>query len=822
MRAIKMSRNHFLVVFLTSCGSLLLPSTTFAQLLAPRVQVAPAAEYPKDAVAQRLAGTVVVLATVNEQGQVVNAKVVSSAGSVLDSAALDNIRKWIFVPASQDGKAIISDVRIPITFELPPLETPQPPSPALEQKPVALTEEDDHDAASFESIVHGKRHPPRSSSDFIFEKAVLNVAPKTNAGDLLNIAPGVTMSRPEGDGVAHEIIMRGFDAEHGQDVEFTLGAIPINQPSHIHAQGYADLNFIIPETIRTLRVIEGTFDPTQSDFAVAGSVNFDLAVEKRGYYLASAYGSFGTSRSVVLWAPEHEEEETFAAVSLNKTSGFGERRRSFSASALGQYALDLGNSTHILLFVGSYGNKSALPGVLRRDDYENNHVGFYDAYSDLSAQKQNIYNTRHQLALDVTHGHLNGSKIGLTLWTLAQDFRLRENLTGFTETLPGQNIAPGDFTEETNEQLGIGAKFYARSQTYAWNAISGKFEIGLQTRTDRISQTQNSLTVPSYVAWEHVLDQDVRAHHVGLYADADVSYKDRVRLHGGLRTDAFAYRVSDRLTSSNNRTPIANTAAAFTAAPRLTLEWKVLQDFSVLAAYGEGFRSPQALLIREGQHAQLARVRTAEIGSEYLPIAGWAKIHIAFHWTRLTNELTFDAHEGKLESIGPSRRLGAAAYLTLTPQPWLSSVISATYVRGILEDPPADGLETPYKKGQKIPNVPPLIARADLKLQKTIWTFDTRPLVGSVGITGRYVAERPLAFDMRTKAYALADTRLSLAWSILDVALDVSNVFNERYTTSAFVFESQWRNDPSLRSIPQKHFAAGAPRTFMVSLALSL
>jgi hypothetical protein len=92
--------------------------------------------------------------------------------------------------------------------------------------------------------------------------------------------PGVYVSRPEGDAVAHEIYLRGFNAAHGQDIEFTVGGVPINQLSHLHGQGYADLNFILPEVVRSIRVTEGVYDPHQGDFAVAGSIDFDLGVEQ--------------------------------------------------------------------------------------------------------------------------------------------------------------------------------------------------------------------------------------------------------------------------------------------------------------------------------------------------------------------------------------------------------------------------------------------------------------------------------------------------------------------------------------------------------------
>ena len=52
---------------------------------------------------------------------------------------------------------------------------------------------------------------------------------------------------------AHNYMLRGFDADHGQDIEFRVGGLPINMPSHIHGQGYSDLGFLIAGTVRELR-----------------------------------------------------------------------------------------------------------------------------------------------------------------------------------------------------------------------------------------------------------------------------------------------------------------------------------------------------------------------------------------------------------------------------------------------------------------------------------------------------------------------------------------------------------------------------------------
>src|SRR5262245_4741630 len=61
--------------------------------------------------------------------------------------------------------------------------------------------------------------PPRSASETVLDQKTLDAAPHKNASELLAVVPGVFVSQHSGEGKAHQIFFRGFDAVHGQDVE---------------------------------------------------------------------------------------------------------------------------------------------------------------------------------------------------------------------------------------------------------------------------------------------------------------------------------------------------------------------------------------------------------------------------------------------------------------------------------------------------------------------------------------------------------------------------------------------------------------------------
>ena len=331
------------------------------------------AVYPPKALAARQEATSVLLVTIGVDGMVSEVGVAESGGDAFDQAAIAAVRRWRFRPARRGGRPIPSRIRVPFQFTLPKVEpAPRtPPAQGSAAEELAAADEPKEEQP-LEVEVRGRRPPPaRSTSDFVLDREVLTVAPHQDAASAVMSAPGVYVARPEGDAVAHQIFLRGFDAEHGQDIEFTLnGWFPVNQPSHIHGQGYADLNFIIPELIRSVRVTEGVYDPRQGDFAVAGSVDFDLGVAQRGYQLRSSYGSFGTFRQLVLWAPEGESEETFGAAVFRLTGGFGTNRGGMSGGVIGQYAFKGPGGFNGLVHVGAHGARANIAGVLRLDDVE--------------------------------------------------------------------------------------------------------------------------------------------------------------------------------------------------------------------------------------------------------------------------------------------------------------------------------------------------------------------------------------------------------------------------------------------------------------------
>lgn len=77
----------------------------------------PAPDYPADAKAARIQGTVVVVLTIDTKGKVVDAKA-ESGPEALQACALDYAKTWTFKPAKVNGKPMFAKFKLTMPFKL--------------------------------------------------------------------------------------------------------------------------------------------------------------------------------------------------------------------------------------------------------------------------------------------------------------------------------------------------------------------------------------------------------------------------------------------------------------------------------------------------------------------------------------------------------------------------------------------------------------------------------------------------------------------------------------------------------------------------------
>ncbi len=76
--------------------------------------------------------------------------------------------------------------------------------------------------------------------------------------------------------------------------------MPVNMPTHAHAQGYSDFNKIIPEFTGDLHYKKGPYYADEGDFATAGTVRVGVVSELPNRVDVGA-GQDGYRRALMDW-----------------------------------------------------------------------------------------------------------------------------------------------------------------------------------------------------------------------------------------------------------------------------------------------------------------------------------------------------------------------------------------------------------------------------------------------------------------------------------------------------------------------------------------
>ncbi len=747
-------------------------------------------------------------------GNVRTLRVIASGGPDFDAEAIAAVKRWRFAPAEERGQRVASRFHVPVHFEPPP--HPEPP-------PTEVT-------------VSGRRGAPsRGASDHRIEVGALARIPRRNAAELLKLAPSVFLLRDGGgEGHADRVYLRGFDAREGQDIEFSVGGVPMNDAGNFHGNGYADLNFVIPELVTNLRVLEGPFDPRQGNFAVAGSAEYELGVDDRGLTAKASAGSFDTQRLLVVFAPDGESRRTFAAADVFRTGGFGQNRDALRARAMGQYEGRLGDHASFRLATAAYVAEYHSAGLLRADDVEAGRVDFYDTYDP----RQGGSAARYHLALDVE------TRRGDTAWGVQgygvyRSMRLRENYTGFLLDTQLARQEPhgqrGDLLDLAMTAGTFGSRGFGR-QGFSLFGQKHEVELGAVARADLVSNQQQRLgdaTGAPYATEAHL---DAKLADVGLYGDLSLKLASFLALRGGVRANLFAYDVDDlcavrdvsrpsdtlppgdasclsqqrfgRYRDPNQR----SSTASLRAMPRVALLAGPWDGVRFSMAYGQGVRSVDPSYISQDVATPFATVDAGELGASYGHSfdAGALTAESVLFVTHVGRDQLFSPTEGRATLSEGTTRVGWSGSARFVGEHFDES-LSVSLVRSRFDD---TGLLVPY--------VPDAVVRNDGALVADLFDLDDAPVRGRLGLGTTFVGRRALPFGQRSDVILTLDAAGSLDWRGLELELTATNLLDQRFKQAEFNYVSDFDPRSPATLVPARMFAAGQPLGVFVSLAGTL
>nr|WP_276082302.1 TonB-dependent receptor [Methylobacterium sp. GC_Met_2] len=614
-----------------------------------------------------------------------------------------------------------------------------------------------------------------SASAGLITGAQLNSRPVTRPGEVLEEVPGLIVTQHSGEGKANQFFLRGFNLDHGTDIALFLDGMPLNMRTHAHGQGYADINFLIPELVGAVEFHKGPYFVRDGDFASAGSVRIDYLDSVQKNLALTSIGAFGYKRALsIASAPLGEGNLLVAADAqvydgpwtvpdaLRKISTVarysqGTALDGFSVTGMAYAARwtatnQIPERAVVSGLIGRYGTLNPTDGG---DTSRFSLSGRFSATDDTGITRVSAYVIRSQLNLfndftDFLNDPVNGD----------QFHQLDKRIIGGGEAL---HIFQGDLFGMPMEN-----------------------EIGVQTRTDSIRVGLFNTMNRQYRSG--VLDDRVLETSGAFYADNRVRWTDWLRTSLGFRADGYSARVvSDTPANSGRaRDGIVN--------PKLGLTLGPWFDTELYANYGGGFHSndvrgvtatidPTSSLFNTTRSPFLVPSTGYEIGLRNRSIAGLTT-SLALFRLDFASENLFQGDTGTTEPSRPTRRFGVEWTNRYAVTPWLSleGDLTITNARFSDDDP----------VGNRVPEAPTTIASAGVTFGEPLGWF------GSLRF--RYFGPRPLIEDnsIRSRQTALFNGRIGYAFENgVSVSLDVLNLTNSKSDQITYAYVSRLPGEPA-------------------------
>jgi hypothetical protein len=611
------------------------------------------------------------------------------------------------------------------------------------------------------------RRPPGTASERRADRTELDQVIARTAEDFLQLVPGLHVVQHGSEGKGHQFFVRGFDAVHGSDVRVSVEGIPLNEPSNIHGHGYVDLAFVIPELVLAVDAHKGAYALDQGDFGTAGAIDFKLGVSTRNQGVQTSYqaGSTNRHRGLVVYAPNGAD---FVAAEGLYDAGFGQNRAAQRGTIMSRWTLHARNGQRLELLGAAYHAGFGLPGAVRADDVDADRIGLYDAYLD----DTNGTSSRGLLAL--THRLRKGAVRWQTrAFGHVRRLRLDENFTGFA-----QFPQTGDRHIQTHDAIEGGLQ--SRLALKLARSLTARGHLGW--RGGRIDQAEQFIDTTGA---DTLLRRELDAFQQTAQLALGVTWRPMIglRVEAGGRLDTFNVQGTDQVTDQ------ALDGWTTALSPRLQIVASPHIDWEFFAAYGRGFRSPEASAFRDGVDVTVAD--NAEAGFRYTP-SRYVSVGLAAFGVQIERETLFDHTAAVTIEQGATRRWGGEIDARWDPVTWLRFDADIAVARARFID-----------TDDRVPNAPRLLA--------TLGSTFTHQTGWEASIHALWVGARPLAFGGTAGDAVIIDTGVGYRSDAFRVRLDIENPLNQAIREGEAQFASRWRADQVGGQLPANHYFAAAP-----------
>jgi len=607
----------------------------------------------------------------------------------------------------------------------------------------------------------------------------LQIRPVDNTQELLRLVPGLFIAQHQGGGKAEQIFLRGFDCDHGTDVNISVDNMPVNMVSHAHGQGFADAHFIIPETVQTLDYGKGPYNADKGNLATAGYVAFKTRNSLDNSFVKTEGGMYNYYRSVAgIDLLNHKQgdgrkADAYLVGEYAYNGGYFELPQRLNRfSVFGKYTGYLSPGKIVSLSLSGFGNRWDASGQLPTRAVDANLVSRYGTL-DPEAGNTGRYNANLSIFSSLNDHSYFKSNVYATYYY----FDLFSNFTFFLDdTVNGDQIRQA-------EKRGVMGCNNEYNTTYTLANLKMKTAVGQAVRYDRILGNELSHTVAKSRLLNRVEYGDIYEANLSGYLSQTVFLSHRLEAYGILRYDHFFQQYVDRIPADVERSSLDGGVWS----PKAGIDFKVSNNVRLYYKYGTGFHSNDARTVALGRQFGnsidigrfIPRAFSSDLGAVVRP-SPRLQIAPALWVMKMEQEFSYVGDAAVIDTSGNTRRYGADFTARYDVAKWLSFDFDINYAVARFIDKPA---------GFNFVALAPILTSVG-----GVTARATRSLY--LSLRYRHLADRPADGDNTLVAhgYSVFDGVVSYSRSRYEFTLQAQNLLNTQWKEAQFATETRIRN----------------------------
>lgn len=607
-----------------------------------------------------------------------------------------------------------------------------------------------------------------------------------NTQEALRMIPGLFIGQHAGGGKAEQIFLRGFDIDHGTDINIAVDGMPVNMVSHAHGQGYADLHFVIPELIAGANFKKGTYFPEKGNFTTTGYVDFKTVDRISGNSIKLEAGQFSTVRGVATinllgQKALQNDQSAFVAAEMIRTDGYFDAPQNFKRyNVFGKYHGRLNQQNHFTFTASTFASDWSASGQIPERAVADKRIGYFGAIDPTEGGVTSRSNINGQLT--TTFG--NGGLLKNQLYHSHYEFELYSNFTFFrNDPVNGDQIRQ----KEARNIYGYNGSYSVITSVGSFKITS---EVGSSIRLDRTTDSELSRTRDKTIVTDPIRLGDIAESNASAFISETIAFSPKFTLNTGLRYDYFVNSYRDRL--AGNAVGKAN---AGILSPKLNFYYQPTANTQLYFTNGKGFHSNDTRAVVSPNSLETL---PAAYGSDLGAVTKIGKtlfFNVAVWHLFLRQEFVYVGDEGIVEPSGKSFRTGFDFSVRYQPSNHLFFDVDLNYSRGrSLEDP----------KGQDYLPLAPSFTSIGGLTYKADQHF-------SGSLRYRYMGDRPANpdYSIVAKGYFISDFFLNYTHKKFEAGVSIQNLFNERWKETQFDTESRLKDETV--PVSEIHFTPGTP-----------